>query len=107
MRRYINIPLLKLDQDNQDKLGIQYRKTVLYPTIPPSENDTYLITTAGDRYDVLAQKYYNDASLWWVIACSNDTLEKSSLYPPVGVQLRVPANIGEILLKYQQINTLR
>jgi hypothetical protein len=107
MRRYSSIPLLRVNQDNQGKPGIQYRKTVMYPTISPSENDTYLITTAGDRYDVLAQKYYNDASLWWVIACSNDTLEKNSLYPPVGVQLRVPANIGEILTRYRQINNLR
>jgi hypothetical protein len=107
MRRYSSIQLLNTPRETQGKPGIQYRKTVMYPVIPLRDNDIYVITTAGDRYDNLAQKYYSDASLWWIIACGNSSLEKNSIYPPLGIQLRIPANLGDILTKYQEINTLR
>ena len=31
--------------------GKRYRKNAIYPTIPQSPDDTYIITTGGDRYD--------------------------------------------------------
>ncbi len=86
MARYDNIPLIL---SSNDKPMLQ---TVRYPEIPKSENDIYVFTTIGDRYDILAQQYYGDSNLWWVISNANNEINKGSLTPPVGSQIRIPAN---------------
>jgi len=43
------------------KAGKRYFANVMYPNIPVDEQDTYLITTGGDRYDTLALQFYGDA----------------------------------------------
>ena len=98
MGRYTNIEQKK----NRD--GVRYYKTNIYPDIPRSINDTYVITQAEDRYDKLALQYYSDASLWWVISNANPEYINGSLYPPVGIQLRIPGNISEILVSYESSN---
>ena len=65
MSRYTNIPKVKNDS------GTRLYSTVKYPDIPRSNGDIYVITTDGDKYDLLAFKYYNDKSLWWVISIAN------------------------------------
>jgi hypothetical protein len=75
--------------------GKRYYATRRYSEIPRSNNDLYVITAIGDRYDLLANQYYKDPSLWWVISSANPEYI-GSLYPPLGVQLRIPANISEI-----------
>lgn len=75
--------------------GKRYYDTRRYPEVPRSNNDLYVITTIGDRYDLLANQYYQDPSLWWVISTANPEYV-GSIYPPLGVQLRIPANISEI-----------
>jgi hypothetical protein len=42
--------------------GKRYYSTTKYPDIPLSLNDIYVYTTQGDRFDILAQQYYNDSS---------------------------------------------
>lgn len=84
--------------------GITCYKNSKYPIIPLSVNDIYVITTIGDRYDLLAQQYYNDFSLWWIISIANDNLPQNSLYPPVGEQIRIPTNVSDILAKYRNLN---
>jgi nucleoid-associated protein YgaU len=105
MNRYQNIETLK--RDTVERGNIRFRKTTVYPQISPSLNDIYVITTASDRYDVLAQKYYKDTSLWWIIAMANNDTVKDSLYPPVGVQLRIPTDISNILTRFNELNELR
>jgi hypothetical protein len=84
--RYENIPLTRdTDQKNQ------MYQTNVYPDIPVTETDNYVITTLGDRLDLLALDFYSDTSYWWIIAAAND-LPGDSLYPPVGMQLRIPDN---------------
>ena len=73
MGRYTRTPILK------NATGTQYYKRVIYPEIPRSNQDIYVITTEGDRYDILALRYYNSASLWWVIS----TAKISYLSPSV------------------------
>jgi len=84
--------------------GERIYKTVRYPEIPRSFNDTYVYTTVGDRFDTLAQQYYGDSSLWWVISNANSKLLQNSLTPPIGTQLRIPANPNPILAEYEEIN---
>ena len=86
--------------------GITYKTNAIYPEVAPSENDYYIITTAGDRYDTLAQQFYSDYSLWWIIAAAN-TSEHASLNVEPGVQLRIPANPSEIVNQYTRVNRNR
>jgi hypothetical protein len=56
------------------------------------------------RFDTLAQQYYNDSSLWWIISIANDNLNQNSLTPPVGSQVRIPSNPSPILAEFESIN---
>jgi hypothetical protein len=98
MPRYTNIPVIKSPGDKQ------MYKTTRYPEIPRSLSDTYVYTTIGDRFDTLAQQYYNDSSLWWIISIANDNLYQNSLTPPIGSQIRIPANPSPILAEFESIN---
>ena len=98
MDRYRNIPIKKTIE------GTRLYKSTKYPIIPRSNNDLYVITTDGDRYDRLAQQYYNDSSLWWVISTANAEYTQNSLFPPTGIQLRIPSNLSSILSAYSALN---
>jgi hypothetical protein len=98
MGRYTTI------EQKRSKEGVRYYKTNIYPDIPRSISDTYVITQAEDRYDKLALQYYSDPSLWWVISNANPEYINGSLYPPIGIQLRIPSNIGAILNEYKRTN---
>ena len=79
-------------------------KTVRYPEIPLDENDTYVISQSGDRFDLLANQYYNDPSLWWVISTANENFQQNSMVVPEGQQVRIPTGISNILYSFEQIN---
>jgi len=100
MNRYNNIQQLKTDN------GKRYYKTVFYPEIPLSENDIYVITTQGDRLDLLANQFYKDSTLYWIIASANPEITLGSLFLPFGVQLRIPINISSIVSSYNVLNSL-
>ena len=49
--------------------------------------------------------FYNDPTLYWILQVANvDSLKRDSLYPPIGVQLRIPQNLQQILDDFQTIN---
>ncbi len=98
MNRYDNSITFKTEQ------GKPYYESKRYPIIPLSENDIYIITTEGDRLDLLANQYYNDSSLWWIIAFVNSNVIKGSMFPSPGVQLRIPTDLGNIMNLYNQFN---
>ncbi len=85
--------------------GKRYYKQKYYPNIPLSETDIYVITTIGDRLDTLAFSYYNDSTLWWVIAMANNNVTKGSMFPIPGTQIRIPTNITGVLSLFNQYNT--
>ena len=99
MNRYQDIKKIKNSE------GITYYRDNKYPIIPLSLNDIWVITTAEDRYDRLAQQYYNDYTLWWIISIANDNLPQNSLYPPEGTQIRIPTNVSEIISNYNKLNS--
>ena len=78
----------------------------LYPDVPVTENDNYVITVLGDRFDLLANNFYGDATLWWIIASAN-SIPGDSLYPEPGTQLRIPVDVRSILDQYKSINSSR
>ena len=98
MRRYRNIPETKGPEGN-----LMY-KTVRYPEIPRTFDDTYVFVTDGDRYDTLALSYYKDASLWWIISIANAKNIQNSLTPPRGSQIRIPANPIPIVAEFEELN---
>ena len=99
--RYENIPITK---DREDKN--QLYQTNVYPDVPVSDEDDYVITTFGDRFDLLAFDFYGDMTYWWLIAVANE-LPGDSLYPPVGIQLRIPINPVAANNLYKRENSTR
>ncbi len=89
----------------QSKIDNKKRVTtsVIYPPIPRKVSDIYIITTPGDRLDLLAKNYYNDIGYYWIIAEAN-AIGKGTLTVPVGLQLRIPTDIGTILEDYRNLN---
>lgn len=80
-------------------------RVIKYPEIPLSINDLYIITTAGDRLDLLANQFYNDVRLWWVIATANrDIVRKDSYGLKPGLEVRIPREINQILTDFEDIN---
>jgi phage tail protein X len=98
MNRYQNIPQTKID-------GKVVYKTSRYPEIPLSPDDIYVYTVQGDRFDILAQQFYQDSSLWWVISIANaNILNQSSLVIPGGIQIRIPASYIDVVRSFNSIN---
>jgi hypothetical protein len=99
--RYQNIDVIKYNST-----GSQYYVNNVYPDIAVTDNDTYIISTLGDRLDLLANDFYGDVSLWWIIASAN-ALPGDSLYPPVGMQLRIPTDVQSVISQYKIVNSKR
>jgi chitinase len=86
---------------------VRYVENPVYPDIPNTADDIYVRTTFTDRYDTLANEYYNDPGLWWIIANANPTSRQDSLVVKPGIQLRIPANHQRIVADYERINAER
>jgi nucleoid-associated protein YgaU len=84
--------------------GKQYYKAKKYPVVPPTENDIYLVTTTGDRLDLLAYQYYKDATLWWIIAMVNNDKTFGSMFPEPGIQLRIPTDLNAVMTLFDKVN---
>lgn len=83
-------------------------KNVKYPSIPFDREDLYVTTVYGDRLDLLANQFYNDVRLWWVIATANRGLIRRDSYAlEPGLDIRIPANINKILSDFELINQNR
>lgn len=97
-KRYQNI---KSQKTSSGKVG--YLPSI-YPTLEPSNNDYYIITREEDRMDLIANDFYGDPTLWWVIAMAND-LPGDSFFPPRGFQLRIPGNATNAISKFNEENS--
>ena len=87
MNRYENTKLVQRIRNNTKVIS---RTTMIYSSIPESNDDIYVITQYGDRLDLLANQFYNDPTLWWYIAKANDL---KTMVVPVGTSLRIPGSI--------------
>ena len=108
MNRYQNTSIIVVDKKS-------CYQTTKYPEVPLSDNDIYVYTSQGDRFDVLASQYYGDQSLWWIISIANTAtagsdlpsdLPQNSLIIPEGKQIRIPANYADVLNSFKQLNSL-
>tara|TARA_Y100001937_G_C6898306_1_gene232134 strand:+ start:149 stop:487 length:339 start_codon:yes stop_codon:yes gene_type:complete len=89
----------KLRQERNNVKNIrQYETPILrHPTITERAaiESTQHIWTVGDRFYKLAQKYYNDPTLWWVIAWYNGTPTEADVYG--GYLLTIPINVEKVI----------
>ena len=100
--RYSRVKIIKNPEDNN---GAKFYSTTFYPKVPLSENDIYVLTNKGDRLDLLAQQFYGDPNLWWIISSANGNLSQNSLYIPLGTQLRIPRNTGRVVELFNKLNS--
>lgn len=88
--------------------GKRYLSTVKYPPIPLSETDIYIISNFGDRLDLIANDYYQDVTLYWIINSANpDVVPSDSIYVPEGIQLRIPMDLSNIIQAYNALNGIK
>lgn len=80
-----------------------YMETTVYPKMSPANSDIYIITDETDRLDLLANKYYGDTKMWWIIASANN-INDASFYIEPGTQLRIPSDIQKITRDLTKIN---
>ena len=97
MARYLN----KTMTTSSDKTRLQ---TTILPNIV-GNNDTYIETITPERLDILANQFYNDASLWWVIAAANG-IGKGTIRVPIGMILRIP-NVTDVMSFVTRKNAVR
>jgi nucleoid-associated protein YgaU len=96
--RYAYSRVIKTKETNK-----QYLESTIYPRIKPNDNDLYIISEAGDRLDLLAHKYYNDKTKWWIIATANN-INDATFYVEPGLQMRIPSNTTVIMNDLEKIN---
>lgn len=90
----------------ETKKNKSYYRGLKYPNIPLDINDLYVVTTVGDRLDLLANQFYKDIRLWWVIAMANrDIIRKDSYGLKPGLEIRIPSNLDSIVEEYEELNT--
>ncbi len=108
MNRYQSIKQIKIDNK-------PFYQTVKYPEIPVLDDDIYVYSTQGDRFDVLANQYYQDQSLWWIISIANTAvagtslpsdLPQDSLVIPEGIQIRIPSDYNSIITQFKLLNNI-
>jgi hypothetical protein len=95
---------IKRQEDSKINSKI-YFKSLSYPKIDYSIDDIYVTTTTGDRLDLLADQFYNDVDLWWIIAIANpDIIRRDSLSLKGGLDIRIPTNHHLIVQHFNAIN---
>src|SRR5262245_64632886 len=63
-----------------DGTEVRYTKRRLLPPLEQGDDNTQPHTVAaGDRPDLLAQRYFGDPSQWWQIADANPVLDPNEL----------------------------
>ena len=99
MNRLKKIPVLR--RDNRKRYFVPLK----FPEIPLSADDLYVITTTGDRLDLLANQFYNDIRLWWIIAAANpNIIRRDSFALAPNIELRIPSNEQDIIDNYEDLN---
>ena len=86
----------------KDKNGVRSLKVTRYPEILIRDTDTFHFARDFERFDWLAHKYYNDSTLWWIIAKANGYSHESR--PKVGDKIRIPRDINSILQEFHRLN---
>jgi hypothetical protein len=87
-----------------DRNGKRYYLPTMVPAIPLRDSDVFMRPVVGERFDSLAQKFYGDSTLWWVIAKANN-LSDGTMVLDSNKKVRIPTNIQEILNSVEKSNS--
>ena len=99
MNRLRKIPVLR--RDNRKRYFVPLK----YPEIPLSADDLYVITTTGDRLDLLANQFYRNPDYWWIIATANpDVIRRDSFNLKPSLELRIPADYQNVVKLFEELN---
>ena len=93
MARYNSTPTIK-----NEVTGKRRKATTILPVIPANEADIFIQTTSPDRLDKLANTFYGDVTLWWVIAAANN-IHTAPIGFKDGTILRIPVNYQDVVNK--------
>ena len=118
---------MKRYQQNKTKITNKFNKrtkkvygTIIYPKIERHVDDFYIDVIVEDRLDNLAYQYYEDVTLWWIIANANKLdrasnygitqkqdkgIGKGSMFVEPGQRIRIPnpGRIPQIVDDYQNM----
>ena len=87
-----------------DRNGKRYYMPTIVPSIPLADSDIFIRPVVGERFDSLAQKFYGDSSLWWIIAKAND-LASGKISIDNEKKIRIPMNLDSILNNVEVSNS--
>ncbi|QKW08714.1 hypothetical protein HUT18_22390 [Streptomyces sp. NA04227] len=75
-----------------DGSEVRYTKRRLLPPLDatPDEDTTPHTVNAGERPDLLAQRYFGDPGQWWQIADANPVLDPQELTDEPGQVIDIP-----------------
>ena len=100
MSRYKNTKILKDFATKNQKLA-----STDYPIIQSKDTDVIHYVSYEDTYMRLAHKYYDDQSLWWIIARANNNFT-GNFTMKIGEKIKIPMEVGEILKQLGKLNRL-
>ena len=86
----------------RDDNGRRYLRRIEYPPIPLRDSDILIRGVFGQTFMNLANQYYENKNLWWIIARANQQTE--SVYMVPGKEYRIPQEIKLILQEYEELN---
>ena len=95
--RYRNTKV-KVDKDGNRVFGLTF-----YPKIPIKDSDKFVAVSRGQRLDMLADQYYGDTSLWWIISKANN-LSGSEIQLDPSKTYRIPLEIETVLTEFNELN---
>tara|TARA_B100000073_G_scaffold235725_1_gene197187 strand:+ start:751 stop:1035 length:285 start_codon:yes stop_codon:yes gene_type:complete len=76
--------------------GYWKKDTTYYAEIPESNDDIYVLTQFGDRFDTLSNQYYGTPDYWWYIAKANN-MNFNNIAE--GTQLRIPSRVSSDIIR--------
>ena len=94
----------KTAKQKRDKNRNRYFVPTTVPNIPIKDSDIFVYPIYGDRFDTLAQRYYNDSNLWWIIAKANE-IGKGQIGLSPDKKVRIPTVIEDILESVNRSNS--
>lgn len=101
MDNYSNVQILKTND------GRRYYSTLFYPELVDGDDNYYVITENGDRLDKMAYQFYNDVSLWKIIAANNPHIRKDRLTLDANIQLKIPIDASKYIDRLRDFNEKR
>ena len=91
----------RINKDTSD--GRRKLSTTEYAKVKATNADSIYTVKYGDSYSNLAHRFYQDQSLWWVIARANKDFE-GNIKPKIGTRLLIPQDISSIVTNLNRDN---